>query len=193
MRAAAEPVQLEALATFAARAYRRPLTKAERDGLMAYYQKLRKQGALSHEDAMRDSVASILISPVFLYRVDLRDPTRGFPGLVSSHAAIPLSGYELASRLSYFLWSSMPDQELLNHAAAGDLSRRDVLIAQTRRMLKDPRSRGLATEFAANWLDSRHFETLQFRGSRTLPEFHQRSARGHVRGAGPVCRRRDSE
>ena len=139
MRAAAEPVQLEALATFAARAYRRPLTKAERDGLLVYYQKLRKQSALSHEDAMRDSVASILISPVFLYRVDLRDPARGVPGLASSHAAIPLSGYELASRLSYFLWSSMPDQELLNHAAAGDLSRRDVLIAQTRRMLKDPR------------------------------------------------------
>ena len=85
MRAAAEPVQLEALAKFAARAYRRPLTKAERDGLLAYYQKLRKQGALSHEDAMRDSVASILISPVFLYRVDLQDPARGFPaaGVVS--------------------------------------------------------------------------------------------------------------
>ena len=85
MRAAAEPVQLEALATFAARAYRRPLTKAERDGLLVYYQKLRKQGALSHEDAMRDAVASILISPVFLYRVDLRDPARGVPasGVVS--------------------------------------------------------------------------------------------------------------
>ena len=171
MRAAAEPVQLEALATFAARAYRRPLTKAERDGLLVYYQKLRKQGALSHEDAMRDSVASILISPVFLYRVDLRNPAKGSPGLVSSHAAIPLSGYDLASRLSYFLWSSMPDQELLNHAAAGDLSRRDVLIAQARRMLKDPRSRGLATEFAANWLDSRHFETFNSVDRERFPKF----------------------
>jgi hypothetical protein len=171
MRAAAEPVQLEALATFAARAYRRPLTKAERDGLLVYYQKLRKQSALSHEDAMRDAVASILISPVFLYRVDLRDPARGVSGLASSHAAIPLSGYELASRLSYFLWSSMPDQELLNHAAAGDLSRRDVLIAQTRRMLKDPRSRGLATEFAASWLDSRHFETFNSVDRERFPTF----------------------
>ena len=80
MRAAAEPVQLEALVRFAARAYRRPLTQAERDGLIAYYQKLRKQGALSHEDAMRDSIASILISPVFLYRVDLQDPAMGVPG-----------------------------------------------------------------------------------------------------------------
>ena len=171
MRAAAEPVQLEALATFAARAYRRPLTKAERDGLLVYYQKLRKQGALSHEDAMRDSVASILISPMFLYRVDLRDPAMGVPGVASSQAAIPLSGYDLASRLSYFLWSSMPDQELLNHAAAGDLTRRDVLIAQTRRMLKDPRSRGLATEFAANWLDSRHFETFNSVDRERFPAF----------------------
>lgn len=171
MRAAAEPVQLDALATFAARAYRRPLTKAERDGLMAYYQKLRKQSALSHEDAMRDSVASILISPVVLYRVDLRDPAMAVPGLVSSHAAIPLSQYDLASRLSYFLWSSMPDQELLKHAAAGDLSRRDVLVAQARRMLKDPRSRGLATEFAANWLDSRHFETYNSVDRERFPSF----------------------
>ena len=114
MRAAAEPVQLEALATFAARAYRRPLTKAERDGLVVYYQKLRKQGALSHEDAMRDSVASILISPEFLYRVDLRDPAdrvrRGTPGdrLHALESRSP--AYALASRLSYFLWSSMPDR-----------------------------------------------------------------------------------
>jgi len=171
MRASAEPVQLEALATFAARAYRRPLTRAERDGLLAYYEKLRKQGALSHEDAMRDSVASILISPDFLYRADLRNPATGSPGLASSPAAIPLSGYDLASRLSYFLWSSMPDQELLNHAAAGDLSRRDVLIAQARRMLKDPRARGLATEFAASWLDSRHFETFNSVDRERFPAF----------------------
>ena len=171
MRAAAEPVQLEALVRFAARAYRRPLTQAERDGLIAYYQKIRKQGALSHEDAMRDSVASILISPVFLYRVDLQDTAMGGPALVPSHAGIPLSGYDLASRLSYFLWSSMPDQELLNHAAAGDLARRDVLIAQTRRMLKDPRARGLATEFAANWLDSRHFETFNSVDRERFPTF----------------------
>ena len=171
MRAAAEPVQLEALATFAARAYRRPLTKAERDGLLVYYQKLRKQGALSHEDAMRDSVASILISPDVPLSRRSAGSGRAFPGLVSSHAAIPLSGYELASRLSYFLWSSMPDQELLNHAAAGDLTRRDVLIAQTRRMLKDPRSRGLATEFAANWLDSRHFETFNSVDRERFPAF----------------------
>jgi len=171
MRAAAEPVQLEALVRFAARAYRRPLTQAERDGLIAYYQKIRKQGALSHEDAMRDSVASILISPVFLYRVDLRDPSNRRPAPGPSRRGIPLSAYDLASRLSYFLWASMPDQELLDHAAAGDLTRRDVLIAQTRRMLQDPRARGLATEFAANWLDSRHFDTFNSVDRERFPAF----------------------
>ena len=171
MRAAAEPVQLEALAKFAERAYRRPLSKGERDGLIVYYQKLRKQSALSHEDAMRDSIASILISPDFLYPLDLKDSATGSPAAGSSTRGIPLSGYALASRLSYFLWSSMPDQELLNHAAAGDLTRRDVLIAQTRRMLKDPRARGLATEFAASWLDSRHFETYNSVDRERFPNF----------------------
>jgi hypothetical protein len=171
IRAAAEPVQLEALAKFAERAYRRPLSKGERDGLIVYYQKLRKQGALSHEDAMRDSIASILISPVFLYPLDLKDPATASPAAGSSTRGLPLSGYALASRLSYFLWSSMPDQELLNHAAAGALTRRNVLIAQTRRMLKDPRARGLATEFAASWLDSRHFETYNSVDRERFPNF----------------------
>ena len=77
MRIAAEPAQLEALVKFAARAYRRPLTKAERDGLIAYYHQLREKGGLSHEDAMRDSVASILISPEFFFRIDLQDAPSG--------------------------------------------------------------------------------------------------------------------
>ncbi len=171
MRAAAEPVQLNALTAFAARAYRRPLTPAEREGLVFYYQKLRKENALSHEDAMRDSVASILMSPAFLYRVDLQTPSRPSLALASSRGSVPLGGYDLASRLSYFLWSSLPDQELLNHAATGDLTRRDVLIAQTRRMLKDPKARGLATEFATNWLDSRHFDTFNSVDRQRFPAF----------------------
>ena len=73
-------------------------------------------------------------------------------------AARPLPDYALASRLSYFLWSSMPDAELLAQAAAGDLHRPDVLTAQARRLLRDPRVLGLATEFGGNWLDFRRFE-----------------------------------
>ncbi len=184
MRAGGEPLQLEALVKFAARAYRRPLSKMERDGLLAYYRKLRENGALSHEDAMRDSIASILISPEFFYRIDLQDASMGSgasaaqsmaaksgPTAAASGIGTPLSPYALASRLSYFLWSSMPDEELLKHAAQGDLTQRDVLLSETRRMLKDPRSRGLATEFAANWLDSRHFETYNSVDRERFPNF----------------------
>ncbi|MDP9171340.1 MAG: DUF1592 domain-containing protein [Acidobacteriota bacterium] len=176
MRVEAEPVQLEALVKFAGRAYRRPLTKAEREGLVTYYRKLRANGALSHEDAMRDSVASILISPEFFFRIDPQDASFAARGLGAAQAqagkGTPLPAYALASRLSYFLWSSMPDEELLKHAALGDLTRPDVLAAQTRRMLKDPRSRGLATEFAANWLDSRHFETYNSVDRERFPNFN---------------------
>ncbi len=145
----AEPSHLESLTKFAERAYRRPLSFEERAELLSFYRHLREQDGLSHEDAIRDSVVSVLMSPIYCYRFDL---------IATGEAIQPLSDYELASRLSYFLWSSMPDDELLAHAAAGDLHQPEVLIAQTRRMLRDDRIRGLATEFAGNWLEFRRFE-----------------------------------
>jgi hypothetical protein len=148
-RLAAEPKQLDALVRFTERAYRRPLSAAERDDLPAFYHKLRRGDDLGHEEALRDVLVSVLMSPHFCYRVDL--PATGAE-------VRPLSDYALASRLSYFLWSSMPDAELLAHAAAGDLHRPGVLTAQARRLLRDPRARGLATEFGGNWLDFRRFE-----------------------------------
>jgi hypothetical protein len=169
-RLEAEPRQLDALLKFAARAYRRPLAQEERDDVLSYYRELREKRGLSHEEAMRGSIASILASPDFLYRVDLVDAAprasakpanpSGTSGARTSGAASrrPLSGHALASRLSYFLWSSMPDEELLSHAKAGDLSKPAVLTTQLRRMLKDDRARGLATEFGGNWLDFRRFE-----------------------------------
>ena len=170
MRAEAEPKHIDALLRFAARAWRRPLTKAEHDDLLAYYQMLRDKHALSHEDAVRESIVSILMSPDFCYRIDLIDSSAHGAQHVSS-AARPLSGYALASRLSYFLWSSMPDDELLKHAAAGNLQRPEVLIAQTRRMLKDDRALGLATEFGGNWLDFRRFENLNTVDHDRFPTF----------------------
>jgi Protein of unknown function (DUF1592)/Protein of unknown function (DUF1588)/Protein of unknown function (DUF1587)/Protein of unknown function (DUF1585)/Protein of unknown function (DUF1595)/Planctomycete cytochrome C len=145
----AEPAHLEALAKLAERAYRRPLTGPERDGLLASYRELRQKDELGHEDAIRDSLVILLMSPRFLYRSEPVEP---------GQVARPLSDHALASRLSYFLWSSLPDEELLSHAAAGDLHEPAVLIAQARRMLRDGRVRGLATEFAGNWLDFRRFE-----------------------------------
>jgi hypothetical protein len=146
-RQAAEPSHLTALAAFAERAYRRPLTDVEGTELLAFYRKLREQEGLNHEDAVRDTLVSVLLSPHFCYRFDLPE-----------HSSPSLADYELASRLSYFLWASMPDAELLAHARAGDLHTSGVLTAQTRRMLCDPKVRGLATEFGGNWLDFRRFE-----------------------------------
>ena len=111
----------------------------------------------------------------FSYRIDLIDGDPAASGRVlrtSAPARRPLSGYALASRLSYFLWSSMPDDELLRHAAAGDLHKPEVLLAQTRRMLKDDRVSGMATEFTGNWLGFRHFETNNSVDRERFPAFN---------------------
>ena len=150
-RVDAEPTHLNSLMDFAERAYRRPLTKAERDDLLAYYKTAREKDGLDHEAAIRDSIVAVLMSPDFCYRIDL---------LGGEKQIQPLSDYELASRLSCFLWSSLPDKELLAHAAAGDLHKPKVIAAQASRMLKDERVRGLAVEFGGNWLDFRRFENL---------------------------------
>lgn len=186
-RMAAEPVHRKALLDFASRAYRRPLTERERADLLAFYQSVRQKDGLSHEDAMRDAVIRVLISPKFLYRLDLEAadaprPAAGAravaanraPAAVSpnSRSVQPLSDYALASRLSYFLWASMPDKALFAHAAAGDLHRPEVLVAQTRRMLKDPRVRALALEFGGNWLDFRRFEAHNAVDRDRFPSFN---------------------
>ena len=170
-----EPSHLHALLRFAERAYRRPLASAERDELLTYYQGLREKSALSHEDSMRDLIVAILMAPDFCYRIDSSHARASVrPKTVAARTAArkpanrnvapprsataALSGYALANRLSYFLWSSMPDEELQAAAASGVISRPEVLEAQANRMLKDRRSRALATEFAGNWLDFRRFE-----------------------------------
>jgi hypothetical protein len=144
-----EPTHLRSLLDFARRAYRRQLTPTESSDLLAYYRTLREKDGLSHEDAMRDSLVAVLVSPDFAYRIDLVD---------ANDRVRPLGDYALASRLSYFLWSSMPDDELLAVAARGELRRPEVLVRQARRMLKDSRVRGFVTEFGGNFLDFRRFE-----------------------------------
>ena len=124
------------------------------------------------------------MSPDFCYRIDL----------VAAGAASdvqPLSDYALASRLSYFLWSSMPDEELLARAAAGDLHKPEVLAAQARRMLKDDRDpRRWPTEFGGNWLDFRRFEELNTVDRERFPSFNNELRAGDVRGADPLPARR---
>lgn len=158
----AEPGHLDSLLDFAARAWRRPLTVAERTDLPGYYRTLREKDGLSHEDAIRDSIVMILMSLDFCYRIDL---------VAEDAKAVPLSDFALASRLSYFLWSSIPDSELMAVAARGELKRPDMLARQARRMLKDERVRGLATEFGGAWLDFRRFEELNTVDRERFPVF----------------------
>jgi hypothetical protein len=171
MRLDAEPSHVESLLRFAARAYRRPLSTAEQEELRTYYRTLRQKDGLTHEEAIRDLIVSVLISPKFCYRLDLGDAAMVSSAKAASKqqpAYQPLSNSSLASRLSYFLWSSMPDEELL---AAGNLQKRAVLIAQVRRMLKDPRAKGLALEFGGNWLDFRRFQQHNAVDRQRFPEF----------------------
>lgn len=98
---------------------------------------------------LQSAGTEVFVSPDFAYRIDLVD---------ANDRIRPLNDYALASRLSYFLWSSMPDEELLAVAAKGELRRPEVLVRQAKRMLKDPRVRGLVTEFGGNFLDFRRFE-----------------------------------
>ena len=161
-RLMAEPKHLQSLQDFAERAYRRPMSQAEREELNRFYRTLREQGGLDHEEAIRDTITSVLVSPSFCYRLDLggADEVTALPNdaKATRWKTQPLPDYALASRLSYFLWSSMPDAPLLAHAKAGDLHRPKVLLAQTRRMLQDDRVRRLAIEFGGQWLDFRRFE-----------------------------------
>ena len=182
VRAAAEPAHRRALTAFAERAYRRPLTPDERDGLQEFYRVSKENNGKDHEEAMRDCIARVLLSPHFSFRMDLVEaggkPSSALPP-VSPPAtgsrrppAEPLSDNALASRLSYFLWASMPDEPLRAAANAGGLRDPDVRRAQVQRMLQDPRIRDFATEFAGNWLDFRRFEEHNSVDRERFPSFN---------------------
>jgi len=160
-QALAQPGHITDALAFASRAWRRPLTAAEKASLRAFYQKSRDVNHLDHDGAMRALLARVLVSPAFLYRVET----------VASGAEKPLNGWEMASRMSFFLWSSIPDDELRRAAAAGELSNPAMIARQVKRMTADPRARRLATEFFGQWLGFYHFD--QYRGVDTggFPEF----------------------
>ena len=156
-----QPKHLDAVLRFADGAYRRPLTDAEKDELRSLYRKLRAE-EIPHDQAIRLTMARTLVAPAFLYRAEKPGP---------SDKAGPVNDWELASRLSYFLWSSAPDAELRAVAASGKLRKPDVLAAQTRRMLQDPRTRRLGTEFACAWLHIYDFDELGEKSDRHFPTF----------------------
>ena len=158
---AAGPKQLEALLDFASRAYRRPLRDKEKTDLLTLYKTIRAKGA-GHEEAFRGVLARVLVSPAFLFRIE-QAPVGKEPATVND--------WELATRLSYFLWSSTPDDELRNLAAAGRLHEPKVLTTQVRRMLKDDRLRALAIEFGTQWIHVRGFDELKEKNEKLFPTF----------------------
>ena len=149
---AAEPCAREILSTLARRAYRRPVTDADVDGLLEFYRRGRAQG--DFETGIQVAVERMLASPDFLFRI-VEDP----PGIAAG-AIYRISDLELASRLSFFLWSSMPDDELLDLASRGALTAPAELERQTRRMLADPRSEAFARNFAGQWLRLRNVDGI---------------------------------
>lgn len=136
------------LQPFLRRAFRRPVTDADIEKYVGFVERAVKAGE-PFSFGMRVAVTAVLVSPHFLYRIET-DKNPDNPQ--DKHA---LNDYELASRLSYFLWSSMPDDQLLAQAAQGDLHHDAVLDEQVRRMLKDPKSQALVDNFAEQWLQLR--------------------------------------
>jgi hypothetical protein len=139
------------LSTLVRRAYRRPGTDAEVERLLPFYTAGRTEGGFDR--GIQKALERLLVSPQFLFRIE-RDPVN-----VASGTAYRVSDLELASRLSFFLWSSIPDDELLDVAIGGKLRQGDVLDRQVRRMLADPRSESMVTNFAAQWLFLRDIES----------------------------------
>lgn len=139
------------LAEFARRAFRRPVKPDELARLVKLYEVAASQGE-GWDQALRLPMKAVLCSPHFLFRVedDPKDP----------EGVRPLNDFEFATRLSYFLWSSMPDDELFRAAEKNELRKPAVLEAQVRRMLKDPKARGLSENFAGQWLQLRSLKTL---------------------------------
>jgi len=141
----------------ARRAFRRPVTKEDVDSLMPYFETGRK-GQGGFDAGIEQTVAAILVTPDFLYRA-IRTPAN--KTAVPKSGEFPLSDLELASRLSFFLWSQGPDDELLKTATEGKLKQPEVLEAQARRMLADPRAASLVRNFALKWLNVDNLNAVQ--------------------------------
>ena len=152
------------LGRLARRAYRRPVTDGDVSTLMTFFDQGRRDGTF--DDGIQFALERMLVDPDFLFRIE-RDPTDIGPG-----TPYQVDDLDLASRLSFFLWSSIPDDELLSLAERGELSDPEILKQQTRRLLADPRSRALVDNFVSQWLRLRNLDD-QERESAEYPEFDE--------------------
>jgi hypothetical protein len=163
-RARQLPAAKEAMCRFAARAWRRPLIATESSAIRAQLDTA-VGGGRTLTGAMRLTLVRIFMSPHFLYRIEYGKNDSDKKNLKE------LGDYELANRLSYFLWSSMPDQQLLDAAARGELRDPERLAAQARRMMKDPRIRRFSREMFGQWLGFYRFEDFDRPNPKRFPEF----------------------
>lgn len=147
-----EPCARRILSSVGRRAYRRPVTRADVDAMLGFYRAGRSESGF--DEGVRRGIESILLDPEFLFRIE-RDPVDAAPG-----TAYRISDLELASRLSFLLWSSIPDDELLDAAGRGSLHKPAVLDQQVRRMIADPRSSAIVTNFADQWLSLRKLRSV---------------------------------
>ena len=147
------------LSKLARRAYRRPVTDADLKVLLDFYNEGRASGTF--ETGIELALQRILVSPSFLFRTEFEPSVvSGFSRTSSKSSIYRISDLSLASRLSFFLWSSIPDEELLDLAEKGTLHEPAVLAQQTRRMLADPRSKAFTTNFAGQWLSLRRLKDI---------------------------------
>jgi len=143
------------IANLAERAFRRPLTDEDMQGLVAFYEDSRRNN--DFESGIKEAVSAILVSPHFIYRAEAG---------AEAGNTVELSGLELASRLSFFLWSTLPDEELLTLANDGELAKPAVLKAQIERMLADDRAKTLVEDFAFQWLDLAKMDEINPNGRK---------------------------
>jgi hypothetical protein len=163
------PCARKIISTLARRAYRRPVNDADLEILLSFYQKGRNgagSGKGSFDAGIESALRLILTDPKFLYRVE-QDPANATPGTINR-----ISDLELASRLSFFLWSSIPDDELLSVAAQGKLKDPAVLQQQVKRMLADSKADALVTNFASEWLFVRNLQSVN-PASEDFPNFDE--------------------
>ena len=152
------------LTNLATRAFRRPVVAEDIDAPLAFYTAARQRGE-TFDAGVRAGLARILASPLFLYRIE-RDPAGARPGSVRN-----VTDLELASRLSFFLWSSIPDERLLNLATTRRLHEPTVLTAEVRRMIADPRADALVDNFTGQWLQLRNLESKVQPDILAFPDF----------------------
>lgn len=174
----AQPGHINDAMAFAENAWRRPLTLAEKDSLRRFYTNSRANSGngmkLDHDKAMRALIARILVAPAFLYRVEQQRLTSAsiMQPVSLKSGDIKLTPYELASRLSFFLWSSIPDAELRRAAASGELDDPKKIASQVDRMLTDPKASRLSSELFGQWLGFYRFDHYTGIDQSRFPEFN---------------------